>query len=165
MILATNLVFLAVLLLTRAIKSWKTYYDTVLFVTCMNLLYNLLCKNYLVWEYHPDLLLNHKTTDLVNSFVMMPAATILYLHFFPSSKRYKFVYYCGWIVLFSVIELIWRIYGRITYHHGWTFVWSVVFYFCMFYVIAIHSAHRVWALLISFLFICFLVLKFRVPIG
>ncbi|MFC5447311.1 CBO0543 family protein [Paenibacillus aestuarii] len=165
MILTTNLAFLAAQLMSRAMKSWKAYYDTVLFVTCMNLLYNLLCKNYLVWQYHPDLLLNHKTTDLLNSFVLLPAATMLYLHFFPSTKWNKFVYYLGWIALFAVIELIWVTYGRITYQYGWTFVWSIVFYFCMFYVIAIHSAHRIWALLISLLFICLLLIKFKVPLG
>ncbi|WP_414813334.1 CBO0543 family protein [Paenibacillus sp. Soil766] len=163
--LATNLCFLFATFISRAFKEWKKYYQTMLFVSFCNLMYNLLCHDHLTWVYHPDFLLTHITTDLINTFVLLPSSTLMYLYFFPSKKIIQIMYYLGWIALFSVIEGWWHLYGRITYDFGWNFVWSIGFYFVMFYVIRIHHTNLVRALLISLISVVFLIIVFKIPIS
>ncbi|CAG7629361.1 CBO0543 family protein [Paenibacillus allorhizosphaerae] len=164
MILATNVLFVLAALVSGAIKKWKTYYETILFISFCDLLYNLLCKNHLTWAFYPDFLLNHKTTELVNLFVLLPATTMLYLHFFPNHKTKQFVYYLGWIAGYSVIEFVWFRFGRITYHHGWNFYWSIGFYFAMFYVLRTHHTNLKRALLFSLVAVVLLIITFKIPI-
>lgn len=164
MILATNLAFFIAAVVSRALKEWKTYYETVIYVSFCNLLYNLLCRDHLTWSYHPDFLLNHTTTDLLNSFVLLPTTTILYLHFYPTKQAKQIVYYLGWIAGYSAVEYLWFAFGRITYDHGWNFLWSIGFYFAMFYALRAHHTNLKRALLFSLVSVVFLLITFKVPI-
>jgi hypothetical protein len=163
MILTTNLIFLLGVIATQAYKQWKIYYKTMLFVSFCNFLYNFLCRDHLTWAYHPDLLLNHKTTDLINSFVLLPSITLLYLHFFPAKKNRQIIYYLSWIAGFSALEYLWFLFERISYQHGWNFFWSVGFYFAMFYTIRAHHTNLKIALLFSLAVIIFLLITFKIP--
>lgn len=162
MILFTDLAFLAVAIMTGAIKHWQKYYATVLFVSFSNLLYNLICKDYLTWSFHPDFLLNRTSVEVLNSLVLLPSVTILYLYFFPKDAQKVYIYYLGWIALFFTAEYIWFLYSRISYHRGWNLVWSIVFYFAMFLVIRLHHTSRAKAILFSFAFVVFLLTTFKI---
>ncbi|OXM85597.1 CBO0543 family protein [Paenibacillus rigui] len=164
MILFTNFAFLAAVLLTGAGRQWKTYYVTYTFVSLCNLLYNLLCQNHLTWSFHPELLINHKIADLLNTFVLLPSITILYLYYYPSRKLTKFFYYFGWVIGLTLLESIWFMYGRITYDRGWSILWSFGFYLVMFYVIKLHQTNLKKALLLSLGSVIFLILVFKIPL-
>jgi hypothetical protein len=164
MILVTNVVFLLATIVSGAFKKWKTYYETIIFVSFCNLLYNFLCKDRLTWSYQPDILLNHKTADLVTTLVLLPATITLYLHFFPTNKLKKIFYYLGWIAGFSALEYIWYLFGYITYNYGWNLLWSIGFYFVMFYTIILHHTNLKIALLLSLFSVVFLVITFKIPI-
>ncbi|MCY9661359.1 hypothetical protein P5G65_29760 [Paenibacillus chondroitinus] len=164
MILITNLLFVIAAIVSRAYKQWNKYYDVMLFVSFCNLLYNFLCHDYIIWSFYPDLLLNHKTADLVNTFLLLPSTTLLYLTFFPAAKRNQVIYYFLWVTGYSALEYLWYAYGRITYHHGWHFVWSIAFYFFMFLAIRLLHSHRAAGLLLSVATITFLIIYFHIPI-
>jgi hypothetical protein len=72
MIVLTNAALLLIAVTSGSLKFWEKYYKTALYVSLCNLLYNYLCRDYLIWSFHPDMLLNHKTTDLLNTFVLLP---------------------------------------------------------------------------------------------
>jgi hypothetical protein len=164
-ILITNLLFVIAVIVSRAFKQWNKYYDVMLFVSFCNLLYNFLCHDYLTWLFHPDLLLTHKTADFMNTLLLLPSTTLLYLHFFPAAKRNQVIYYFSWVIGFSALEFLWYSYGRITYHHGWHFVWSIAFYFFMFLTIRLLHSHRVIGLLVSAGTVAFLIIYFQIPLG
>lgn len=164
MILLTNILFVIAVIVSRAYKQWNKYYDVLLFVSCCNLLYNFLCHDYLTWSFHPDLLLNHKTADLINTFLLLPSTTLLYLTFFPATRRNQVIYYFGWVIGYSALEYLWYAYGRITYDHGWQFIWSVAFYFLMFLTIRLLHSHRAAGLLISAVSVACLIIIFHIPL-
>ncbi|RTE11461.1 CBO0543 family protein [Paenibacillus whitsoniae] len=165
MILFSNIIFLFTAMVTGSLKAWRRYYQTALYLSYCNLLYNLLCNEYLLWEYHPDWLLNHIVTDLINSIVLLPAAAMLYLHHFPEKGNIKTVlYYLAWIAGFSVLEFFWHLNGVITYDHGWKFPYSIIFYFAMFFAIRLHHRSAGKALLFSLAAVTFLLIVFKVPL-
>ncbi|MDD9266929.1 CBO0543 family protein [Paenibacillus sp. GCM10023248] len=164
MILITNLLFLAAALATGARKEWQKYYDVMLFVSLCNLLYNFLCYDYMIWAFHPDFLLSHKTADLLNTFILLPSAVLLYLHFYPAAALSKRIYYFIWVAGFSTIEFIWHAFGRIAYEHGWNIYWSIAFYFTMFGTIRLLHTRRKAGLLVSLISVVFLVIYYRVPL-
>ncbi|WP_274365387.1 CBO0543 family protein [Paenibacillus thermotolerans] len=164
MILLTNAAFLTAAIVTGAIKHWRNYYPTVVYLSLCNLLYNFLAKKHLTWQFHPDWLLSHKVSDLLNTFVLLPSAAMLYLHFFPMTKGKKIAYYLAWVAGFSALEYLWFLFKRITYQHGWSFIWSIGFYFVMFLALRLHYTHLGKALFLSLAVIVFLIIRFDVPI-
>lgn len=164
MIIITNLIFVIAVIVSRAYKQWQQYYDVMLFVSFCNLLYNFLCKEHLNWAYNPDFLLTHKTADIFNTFVLLPSTTLLYLCRFPADKRKKVIYYLIWVTGYSAIEYMWHFFGRITYHHGWNFIWSIGFYFLMFLTIRLLHTKRAIGLLLSLASVVFLCIYFKVPL-
>lgn len=165
MILIKNLLFVIAVLISRAYKQWNKFYDVMLFVSFCNLLYNFLCHGYLTWSFHPDRLLDHKSTDLMNTFILLPSTTLLYLTFFPAAKRNQVYYYLMWIIGYSALEYLWYSYGRITYHHGWNIIWSIAFYFFMFLTIRLLHSNRAAGLLLSAVTVACLVIYFHIPSG
>ncbi|WP_438444235.1 CBO0543 family protein [Gorillibacterium sp. sgz5001074] len=165
MLLLTNLVFLLAFFLTGAFKRWRSYYPTALYVSYCNFLYNFLCKEHLTWIFHPDLLNSHKLSDLVNSFVLLPSMTFLYLFHYPGEapSRKKAGYLTIWASGFSILEGIWYLLGHISYDRGWNLAWSIAFYFVMFYMIGLHHRSVGRALVLSLFVIGFLLASFRIP--
>lgn len=163
MILLTNFVFFMAAIMTGAIRKWRGYYETLLYLGLCNLLYNILCENQWTWLYHPEPLISHKATDLLNTFILLPAIALLYLHFFPEHNRRIIPYYLGWITGLSLLEWLWELTGFISYHQGWNMMWSVGFYFVMFFALRLHHKKPGTALGISVFAISFLLLYFRIP--
>ncbi|TLS50683.1 hypothetical protein FE782_18435 [Paenibacillus antri] len=167
MIILSNAALLTAALVTGAAKRWRQYYNTILFVSLSNLLYNFLCHDRLTWMFQPESLLSHKVADLMNTFILLPCTAILYLHHFPSEGTIarKSAYYALWVAGFSALEWIWQWRGIIVYDHAWTYYWSVGFYVVMFAMLRLHHTHTERALLYSALVVMFLVARFEVPLA
>ncbi|TVX99426.1 CBO0543 family protein [Paenibacillus cremeus] len=164
MVLFSNVVFLLAAIISGAIKKWRDYYKTIVYLSFCNLLYNFLCRDYLTWSYHPDFLLSHQTADLVNTLILLPSSAILYLNFFPViGIGKKVLYYFAWIIGFSTLEYIWYRRGVITYEHGWNILWSIVFYCAMFFSLWLHHRSTGKALIFSLVSVILLLLIFKVP--
>jgi len=167
MILLSNAVLLTTAFVTGSARRWRDYYHTVLLVSLSNLLYNFLCRERMTWVFEPGAWMSHKTIDLLNTFVLLPATTILYLNYYPSegSKGRKLTYFFLWVAGYSAMELVWFRTGSIWYDNDWTYFWSVGFYWVMFFIMRLHHTHPGRALFCSVVVIAFLVARFDVPLG
>jgi hypothetical protein len=161
--LFANFGFLAAAVITGAIRRWKQFYPTVLYVSFCNLLYIVLAENHPTWAFH-SALLTPKASELLNTFLLLPSTTMLYLFFFPQTRRSKVIYYLLWTAGFSALEFIWQLLKLIRYDHGWNLFWLVGFYFVMFFAIRLHQTSLSKALPFSLAVIILLILWFRIPI-
>jgi hypothetical protein len=151
-------------------RNWSKYHSTILFFWFGDLLYNLLCKNYLMWEYKEtifgqNLLPNHLAVSLLIMFVAYPATVIIYLGNMPKEKSRIILWLIFWVSLYSLVEYInLRYLNLVSHHHGWSMGWSVLFNLIIFSMLLLHFKHQVAALLISIPIILFFVIFFKVPI-
>jgi hypothetical protein len=151
-------------------KRWHKYHSTILFFWFGDLLYNLLCKNFLMWEYKEtifgqNLLPNHLAVSFLIMFVAYPATVIIYLGNIPNGKFRVVLWLLFWVILYSLVEYInLRYLNLVSHNHGWSMGWSVLFNLIIFSMLLLHYKHQVAALLISIPIILFFVIFFKVPI-
>ncbi|WP_419887892.1 CBO0543 family protein [Neobacillus niacini] len=151
-------------------RNWSQYHSTILFFWFGDLLYNFLCKNYLMWEYKETmfgqhLLPNHLTVSLLIMFVAYPASVLIYLGNLPETTMKKALWLLFWVTLFSLVEYINLHYlDLIEHHHGWTMAWSVIFNLLVFFMLLLHYKYPIVALILSIPIILFFVMYFKVPI-
>ncbi|WP_426454692.1 CBO0543 family protein [Paenibacillus sp. S-38] len=162
MILLTNVILLFLTLITKVIRKWKVYYSTLLFVPMVNGLYNTLCADKLPWSYE-DSLLSHKAIEMLDTLILLPGTTILYLHFYPQNN-YKQLYYLGWIAVYTAVEYTWHLGGHIQYEHGWNLYWSLLFYFAMFLAVRLHQTRAIAAWCFSIAYTSFLMAVFDISL-
>ncbi len=116
-------------------RHWRRYHATILYVVVCDLLYNVLAYNHRLWVYQP----NHIGINLVAMFINYPCTMLLYLPHYPNGHRRKqLLYIAFWVVIWSVIEAIYRAIDGITYQNGWTFWYSVEFDVLMFIMSRLH---------------------------
>ena len=151
-------------------KNWRKYHSTILFLWFGDLLYNVLCYEYIMWKYKENIfaqtvLTNHIIISLLIMFVAYPAMVLIYLGRFPESKWKAVVWVLLWVTVFSTIEFInLRFLNLITHHHGWTMMWSVIFNLILFPMLRFHYKKPGMALLLSIPIVFFFVYYFKVPI-
>jgi len=128
-------------------KNWQRYYPTVLFVIVANQFASYLSYHHSLWYYNPDIFVKTSTTvELFNSFVMLPAATFLYLSRFPTSNKLN---QCGyivlWVCIFGSLEFIDHyIVKGISYNNGWSYFASLTIDFAIFINIYLHYLKPLW---------------------
>jgi hypothetical protein len=151
-------------------RNWSKYHSTILFFWFGDLLYNVLCKNYLMWEYKEtifgqSLLPNHLAVSLLIMFVAYPATVIIYLGNIPKDTNRMVLWLFFWVTLYSLVEYInLRYLNLVSHHHGWAMGWSVLFNLIIFSMLLLHNKHPIAALLVSIPIIIFFVIYFKVPI-
>ena len=147
------------------IKHWRKYYPTILYLIINNLLYCFFVNGkYPLWRLEPDFLLNQTFSVLIQTFVIFPCIVILFLSYLPKNRKNQIMYL---IISGSVlvgIEAIMYIAGKITYHNGWNFGWSIVFNFIWVIMLRFHYFKPIPAWLVSFLWTAFFVIYFHVPL-
>ncbi|WP_338448417.1 CBO0543 family protein [Niallia oryzisoli] len=152
-------------------RNWNKYHSTILFLWFGDLLYNLLCHDYIMWKYKEsifclNLLPNHTVISLLIMFVCYPATVLIYLGRFPKKTINIVIWILFWVALFSIIEYInLRYLDLVSHYHGWTMRWSTVFNMIMFSMLRLHYKYPTAALLISIPIILFFVIYFNVPIA
>lgn len=151
-------------------RNWTKYHSTILFLWFGDLLYNVLCKNHLMWKYKEtifgqEVLPNHLTVSLLIMFVAYPATVLIFLGNLPKKTRKMVLWILFWVALFSLVEYInMRYFNIISHHNGWTMTWSILFNLIIFSMLALHYKHPIAALILSIPIILFFVLFFQVPI-
>ena len=147
-------------------RNWKNYQSTFLFVILLDLLYNFLTYNYPLWVYEPtDIIPNHTLNNLLVSFISYPSVVFIYLGRYPTGWVKQVAWIIFWVTLFSIVELVNYIMGLMSYHNGWNFGWSVIFYFVQMPFIRLHYKKPLLAYGLSVLIIVGLVLLFKVPVS
>lgn len=169
-----HLVFNGLFLIAGAIwgdwRNWRRYHSTILFLWFGDMLYNVLCHDYIMWEYNESifaekLLSNHTIISLLIMFVAYPASVLIYLGKFPKGKIKIVIWIVFWVALFSSVEYInLRYLVLVSHHHGWHMGWSIFFNAIFFTMLRVHYKHPLAALLVSIPIISFFVIYFHVPI-
>jgi len=168
--LILNGIFLGATLIWGDWRNWKEYHSTILFFWFGDLLYNILCHDYMMWEYKEsifaeNLLSNHTIISLLIMFVAYPSTVLIYLSKFPKGIYKRIIWILFWVSLYSLIEYINLHYLNLVFHHnGWTIGWSVLFNLILFPMLWLHYNKPINALLTSIPIILFFVIYFHVPI-
>lgn len=165
-----SFVWLFILFKWGNLKNWSKYYPTYLFFLLGDFIYlYFLSDIYPMWKYTPQGI--DKEIGLVNAHVSLsimlikyPATTAVYLSKFPDKgKMKKVLYITFWVLIYFVNELIDTKTHLISYYHGWSIYWSILFNFVMFTILRIHYRKPLAAWIFSVAVILFLWFKFDVP--
>jgi hypothetical protein len=151
-------------------RNWRKYHSTILFFWFGDLLYNVLCHDYLMWEYKEsifaqNILSNHIVITLLIMLVAYPASVLIYLGNFPKGKMKIILWVLFWVTLYSLVEYInLRYLDLVAHHNGWTMGWSVLFNLVIFPMLWLHYKYPIKTLLVSMFIIIFFITYFNVPI-
>ena len=149
-------------------RHWRKYLPSIQFFIGGDMLYNLLCRNHLVWDYPhpPNLFTNHLINNLVYMLLLYPTFTLIYLYRYPYGKSVmkQIVYILAWIVAWLAFELYMITHGLCVYHYGWTYGWSTFFACVMVSMIRLHHTRPLMGYILSVPFTVFLLLWFHVPV-
>ena len=146
-------------------QQWRIYHPTMMYFALGNLTYNLLCTNYLLWELNPDFLSNHSLTEMLYTFIVFPATSLMFLSHYPEEgKNKKFFHYVTWISIYGGVEFIYVLTDRIIYQFGWHLGWSVLFDAIMFPMLRLFHKKPLIAYPISILIAVFWIMLFDVPV-
>lgn len=132
-------------------RNWKSYYSTILFFIVGDLIYNFVAYNHPLWELTSPKLGVTFSVLLVN-ITSWPASTLLYLTHFPLSGKFrKTLYILIWVIIFTLIELVFSWFGYLKYSNGWNIGWSILFDIVMFLLLKIHHEKPPIAWTLAFL--------------
>lgn len=147
-------------------KKWKEYHSTILFLPGMNLVYNFLSfsSGRFLWKMNPDFLFNHTVTELTYTGVLLTSTVLLFISTYPDNRVKIILHYLKYIVVYSIVETIFYLSGRIEYKYGWSIWHSIAFYFLMFPAIRIHYKKPILAYILFVFVTIFGVWYFKLPI-
>jgi len=122
-------------------RNWQKYYSSMLFVAFVDMSAAYIFYHHPLWIFGPDAFVHTETVvQFINTYLVLPATTLVYLSKFPSTGRgHQCAYIFMWVLIFGALEFIdHTIIGGISYGNGWSLRTSVFFDFAMFTTIRIH---------------------------
>lgn len=117
-----------------------------------------------MWVFHPDFLYDQQITVIVYAVITMPLSVLIFLSRYPKDNDKKIMYFLMWVAIYATVEFVLQICGRISYQHGWTFGYSILFDIMMFPILRLHHVKPIIAYALSLLIIISLMWFFKVPI-
>lgn len=144
-------------------KNWREYHASMFFISTGGFLYEFIVKENSLWKFHPDLLYGHEMVVIVYALITMPISILIFLSHFPNKWLQRIIYILIWSGIYIFVEWILYKFGRISYQHGWQFLYSFFFDIVMFSVLALHQKKPVSAYIISIFITCFLIAYFHIP--
>ncbi len=143
-------------------RRWPRYYPTLLYVMVANLMAGYITYQHPLWDFNADALATSETTvELLNTFIALPAATLVYLSRYPAAgpaRRAKYV--LAWIALFAAIETADTLLGGISYFNGWSLTHSILFDCAMFPIVRLHHVRPPFAWLASLVLAAYILAAF-----
>lgn len=151
-------------------RNWKKYQATIIYMMYFSAVYEILCYNYPMWKFEYDqsipFLINHPLITIAISLILYPSIILIFLGRYPTeSWKKKISWQILFVFLFSLSEYLMVKFGRITYHNGWTFGWSILFNVNTFFMLSIHYKRPLLAWILSLFFVMFYVYYFQVPVN
>ncbi|MBD2867191.1 CBO0543 family protein [Paenibacillus arenilitoris] len=145
-------------------RNWERYYPTMLFAAIGNLLYELICYDFQLWQLEPNGLPVAMIPILLLITVGMPLSTWIFLSRYPEDKGVlgKAGYILLFIAIFILLEYISVLTGAITYHNDWNLFWSFLFNIVMFIMLRIHYRKPLFGLMLSAAYTGLLIVMFDV---
>lgn len=130
-------------------KNWKIYYSTILFYIIGMLTAEIITDDKPLWLIKYSFW-NNTLADYFIGYFIFPCIIILFLSNFPKHKIRQIAYIFIFVFVLSSVEYVAHIRKAISYHNGWTFVWSILLYIGMFPLLQLHYKKPLLAWLIFF---------------
>lgn len=148
-------------------KEWSKYIHTIFYVVNLNLLYEVLCRDKLLWIYTPSFFPKSQIiTTLIYSFIVLPCITLIFLSNYPFEEKTKnqTLYILKWILGSFIIESIFIYFDNIDLKNGYKSWMEPLFYLAMYSMIRLHFSRPFLTYSLSFVIIIFLLNVFHIPI-
>ncbi|WP_442599021.1 CBO0543 family protein [Neobacillus sp. D3-1R] len=148
-------------------REWNKYHSTILYVVNLNLLYEVLCHDKLLWVYNPTLFPKSQIfTTLIYSFFVLPSITLIFLSNYPfkEGKNKKAFYILKWVIASYIIESIYIYFDKIDLKNGYKHWMEPLFYIVMYLMIRLHFSRPFLTYSLSFVIIVVLLNFFHIPI-
>ena len=148
----------------QTLKNLHKHLGSILYVCSFNLLYYILCKDYILWDFKPKKV-NSIVIRIIHLLFIMPLIVLLYLEHIPSKKGDQFIYIVKWVTSSAVIEYIGqKVFKMIYFDNGWHMGWSICIYAKMYLFSILFKKYPLSILTTSFGFTAYLLYKFKVPL-
>lgn len=127
-------------------KRWREFLPTIYYMVFSNFFYQYIAHTlYHLWKNESNFL-NELVIDSLYSFIVFPCTVMLFLSNHPNPSQKRWLHYVKWIAIYSALEWIGQLFGFISYHHGWSWYWSLLFNCVMFPMLRLHHQRPLWAL-------------------
>ncbi len=130
-------------------KNWQKYHSTMILAGYGNLLFQFLYCDNDPWLINPGFYQNHTIFELVFSVIILPFTAFLFLSNYPDSSIKKFLHFSYYISVYVGFEYLYFLTGNITYHYGWSFMYSVAWDIMMFTIWAVHFRKPIKAYILA----------------
>lgn len=137
-------------------RHWEKYLSTLLYGSSMNLLSYVIMGRDRLWFHVPSTLWK----DITDTFVLLPSLNLLYLSFFPTETKKKWIYLLKWVVVSLLFEWLLVRFVEFGYNEKYHFWMELPFYFFMYGFIKLHTKRPLLTYGLSILFIAFLIIFF-----
>lgn len=154
---------LGILLLSR--NSWRDipkYYKNIGYVSLFNILYYVLCRRHLLWEFSP-IGMNWGLIRFVHVVIITPLLVLTFLSKFPHTLIKQIIYTIKWVITSCIIEYFVHKQKLIIYAHGWNIYWTGLIYTMMFTYSLLFTKRPFLTLFLSLYSTVFFTIKFQVP--
>lgn len=146
-------------------KDWQQYHTTMLYIVMMDLLYKFLTANHYLWRMKSDFPSNYTFTEILHTFIILPATTLLFLSNYPKKLIKQIAHNVTYIVIYIGMEWIIGVKMQlIEYQHGWNIGWSILFVCMMFPMLRFHYKKPLLAYSLSFFIIIGWLILFEIPV-
>ncbi|MFD2443027.1 CBO0543 family protein [Bacillus sp. CGMCC 1.16607] len=148
-------------------REWPKYAITIFYVIILNLLYEVLCAEKLLWQYIPSgFPKSHVLTALLYTFIILPGITLMFLSNFPfqQARTKQFFYIFKWIIVSTIIEYIYIYFKKIELNNGYTYWMEPLFYVVMYTMIRLHYTRPFLSYFLSIIIIITLLQIFDIPL-
>ncbi|MBB5171955.1 CBO0543 family protein [Texcoconibacillus texcoconensis] len=157
---------LSLLLLNILRGSWRDipkYYKNLTYVIFVNILYYLVCRRHLLWEF-PSLGVNRLVLRVAYVIFVTPSIVLAFLSKFPKSPFRQILYISKWVIVSSMIEYFLHKRKLIQYKHGWNIYWSGLVYLKMFVYSSIFHKKPLIVWLLTFCSLIYFIVTFQIPV-
>lgn len=123
-----------------------------------------LAGDYYLWKVQKDFFINRTFSILMITLLAYPCFVMLFLANYPIPWKKQILHMIKWWAISALIETVMFLFGRVTYHNGWNYWWSVAFDLTIFPMVRFHYVKPIAAWIVSFLFAAFYITFFHVPL-
>ncbi|WP_113930420.1 CBO0543 family protein [Bacillus sp. P14.5] len=129
----------------------KEQYPTVLFFIVINMTYNAIYSEHLLWAFRGITAdwLNHTIINLFFTFYICPATLIIFLQRLPDRNYAKASYIIIWIVFYTILEALFAHKGMFVYGDAWNSWQNIWLNTLLFLAILIHYRRPAAALILT----------------
>lgn len=145
-------------------RDWQKYHSTILYFLLANLFYFFLTKNYPLWQHQPLFPFQSYVGVEICTMVCFVCTTLLFLGLYPNGFGKAIIWNGVWIILYSVIEIVFLVFGAIKHFNEWNMLYSVLFNILTFPMLRLHAKHPLLTYMISIPAVIALIYFAGVPI-